>query len=165
VGDLLDFARPMRPTVQPTPLRPLIQDAVAAARAQLEGEVRAEVRVEVADGLDAVPADPRLLRQALVNLVLNGLQALGRAGEVRVRAARAEERGKPTVLISVADSGPGIAASLRPRVFQPFFTTKAKGTGLGLAVVKRIAEGHGGSVAVADTPEGAGAEFRVTLPL
>jgi signal transduction histidine kinase len=170
VGDLLDFARPMKPALQPTQLLPLLEDAVVAARAQVadnppEGAQKAEVRVQVSPEVATVPADPQLLRQAVVNLVLNALQALQRGGTVRIRAERQEADRGPQALLHVRDSGPGIAPSLRERVFQPFFTTKAKGTGLGLAVVKRIAEGHGGSVALRELPEGEGAEFTLSLPL
>jgi len=164
VGDLLDFARPMQPAVQTVQLLPLVREAVEAARAQHQGQSPVEVAVEVAAGNESLRADPRLLRQALVNLVLNGLQALQRGGSLSVRAGRTSSAGRTSMSIAVADDGPGVPEALRPRIFQPFFTTKAKGTGLGLAVVRRIAEGHGGAITLADRPEGAGAEFVLLLP-
>lgn len=164
VNDLLDFARPMQPAVQPVALLPLLRDAVEAARAQHQGAAPLEVEVHVAKPVEVVRADPRLLRQAIVNLVLNALQALGRGGKISLRAELGERGGRPAVSIAVADNGPGVLEPLRTRIFQPFFTTKAKGTGLGLAVVKRIAEGHGGAISLGERAEGLGAEFVLSLP-
>jgi signal transduction histidine kinase len=164
VGDLLDFARPMQPAVERVALQPLVADAVAAARALHEPGGTVDVDVRVAAEVSSIRADPRLLRQALVNLVVNALQSLGRGGHVAVRAEPAQRQGRAGALLAIRDDGQGVPEALRPRVFQPFFTTKAKGTGLGLAVVKRIAEGHGGAAEVADLPDGTGAEFQVWLP-
>jgi signal transduction histidine kinase len=96
---------------------------------------------------------------------LNSLQALGKSGAIIVRAEAAVRDGKRHALLSVSDTGPGVPHFHRQRVFQPFFTTKAKGTGLGLAVVRRIVEGHGGAVSIEDRPEGEGAAFQLWLPL
>jgi len=162
VDDLLDFSRPLAPAKAATPLGPLFEDALAAARAEAPShpvDVRMEIQVETA------PADGRLLRQALVNLFRNALQAMQRGGTLTVRAAPSALREHPAVLLAVRDSGPGIPREARSRIFQPFFTTRAQGTGLGLAVVRRIVEGHGGSISLADTPPGEGAEFLVVLPL
>jgi PAS domain S-box-containing protein len=161
VDDLLDFARPLQPAVERVTLEPLVRDAIEAARAQHAQAAPVSVGVDV-QGAEQVRADPRLLRQALVNLVLNALQALGRGGAVSITARPCAQRGG--AVIAVADDGPGIPEAHRARVFQPFFTTKAKGTGLGLAVVKRIAEGHGGSLSLADRAEGEGSEFQLWLP-
>ncbi len=165
VGDLLDFARPMTPAVHEAALAPLLEEAVAAARAQVDEAAQVEVRLHVAPAIATVPADARLLRQAAINLVLNALQALGKSGTISVRAELGEREGRRFALLSVSDSGPGVPQHQRQRIFQPFFTTKAKGTGLGLAVVKRIAEGHGGAVSLEDKPEGEGASFQLWLPL
>jgi signal transduction histidine kinase len=118
-----------------------------------------KVQVDVAPEIGTVRADGRLLRQALINLFLNALQAMPRGGVLEVRAAA--QGGTAEVIID--DTGPGIPEEIRGRIFQPFFTTKATGTGLGLAVVKRIVEGHGGSIEARAAPSGA--EFCVRLPL
>ena len=165
VGDLLDYSRPLQPALQPVHLRTLVRDAIAAARPRSEpsaaagaAEAFVEVGVHVADQL-WVRADPRLLRQALINLVLNAFQAMPKGGALRVLASLSgSDSGDVTqqnVRVVIEDTGPGIAPESRARVFQPFFTTKATGTGLGLAVVKRILERHGGSVAVGDSERGA----------
>ena len=160
VGDLLDYSRPVRPALEPLPLSPLIHEAVAAARLQAGAPAEAvQVKVRVAAEAATVRADARLLRQALVNLFLNAHQAMPRGGILEVSAARRDGQAE----IAIRDSGSGIVPEAREKIFQPFFTTKAMGTGLGLAVVKRIVEGHGGSVELAEG--GPGAEFRLRLPL
>jgi signal transduction histidine kinase len=163
VADLLDYSRPMQPTLQPVTLEPLLREALDGARRQL-GLLSdsAEARLAVPEDL-SVRGDSRLLRQALVNLFLNSYQAMPRGGQIGVRAQRGELAGKPVAEVILTDSGPGIPAEVGPRVFLPFFTTKATGTGLGLAVVKRIVESHGGTIEVGQPPSGA--EFRLRLPL
>jgi signal transduction histidine kinase len=164
VGDLLDYSRPVQPALQPVPLRPLFEEAIASARQQAgPGAEQVAATVRVAEDAATVRADARLLRQALVNLFLNAYQAMPRAGRLDVRAARAMVDGRPYAEIVVKDTGAGIASDILDKIFQPFFTTKATGTGLGLAVVRRILEGHGGSIELGRV--NTGAEFRLRLPL
>ncbi|MBV9137180.1 MAG: hybrid sensor histidine kinase/response regulator, partial [Hyphomicrobiales bacterium] len=106
-----------------------------------------------------VSADRDQIYEAILNLVINAMDALPRGGHVKVRVfatARA-------VSIEVADDGPGVMPELRGRIFNPFFTTRAKGTGLGLAKVTTVVEAHQGRVECLERP-GGGACFRVTLP-
>jgi signal transduction histidine kinase len=105
--------------------------------------------------------DRRLMRQALVNVALNAVQAMPRGGLLRLRAFA--PKGEGVVVLEVADEGPGIPEATLPRIFEPFFTTKATGAGLGLAVVKRIVEDHGGVVSVASTDKGTTFSFRLPL--
>jgi signal transduction histidine kinase len=158
VGDLLDFARPSQPQLRPEPLDRVVEEAVAAALAGRSGEV--EVVREVAPGLPLVPLDARLVRQAVVNLAINAAQAMPRGGRLTVRL-RTEPR---AAVLELEDTGGGISDDVRGRIFEPFFTTKATGTGLGLAVVKRIVDGHGGEVGVTSRP-GAGTTFTLRFPL
>ena len=191
VGDLLDYSRPLQPALSPVNVKALVQDALAAARPREANEPASgggalpspdgpELKLHIPDDL-YVRADARLLRQALINLFLNAFQAMQRGpGVLRVSAVHADGAAvpgkggppppvpmpagaRPHARIIISDSGPGIPADLRDRVFQPFFTTKATGTGLGLAVVKRIVDGHGGSIVIADKARGA--EFHIMLPL
>jgi signal transduction histidine kinase len=164
VGDLLDYSRPIQPALQPVPLRPLFEEAIEAARQQAgPGAAAIAASVRVAEDAATVRADARLLRQALVNLFLNACQAMPRAGRLDVRALRGVIDGRPCAEIVVQDTGPGVPADIVDKIFQPFFTTKATGTGLGLAVVRRIVEGHGGTIDLRRVSSGA--EFRLKLPL
>jgi signal transduction histidine kinase len=107
-----------------------------------------------------VDGDPVQLRQVFVNLLSNAVEASGAAGEVRVAAAR---RDGATFELAVEDAGPGVDATTARRLFEPLITTKDHGIGLGLALVKRIVERHGGNVAYQPRP-GGGARFLVQLP-
>ena len=109
----------------------------------------------------SVPAllDEEGIRQALLNLVGNALDVTPEGGAVRIAAALVGD----DVRIEVADSGPGVPPEMRERIFEPFFTTRRQGTGLGLAVVERVALSHGGAVRILDAPEG-GALFRIEMP-
>ncbi|HET9554177.1 MAG TPA: ATP-binding protein, partial [Anaeromyxobacteraceae bacterium] len=158
VGDLLDFARPSLPQLRPEPLDRVVDEAVAAALAGRPGAV--EVVREVAPELPPVPVDARQVRQAVVNLAVNAAQAMPRGGRLTVRL-RAEPG---AAVLELEDTGAGIPDDVRARIFEPFFTTKATGTGLGLAVVKRIVDGHGGEVGVTSRP-GAGTTFTLRFPL
>jgi signal transduction histidine kinase len=145
--------------------RPLARERVALGSV-LGGAAEAVKRpagVTLAlEGLDALPpveGDPVQLRQVFVNLLENAIFAASPAGEVAVRARAADG----AVTLDVEDSGPGVDPATRRRLFEPLITTKDRGIGLGLALVKRIAERHGGSVEYSDRPEG-GARFTVRLP-
>jgi signal transduction histidine kinase len=120
-----------------------------------------ERTVEIEEGLPLVEADAELLRQAFLNLCVNGIQAMQErgGGTLAVRARRDGDG----VVVEVSDTGPGIDDATRPHVFEPFYTTKASGTGLGLAIVRQAAEAHGGAVEVESRP-GEGARFRIRLP-
>ncbi len=168
VGDLLDYTRPPEPLLRPGALDEVLYDAVESAQASEKSRgtpVEAiELSVAAAAGLPPVPIDERLVHQAVVNLLSNALQSVPRGGHVKVSVALASSHDRPVARIEVEDDGPGIPPELAPRLFEPFFTTKAKGSGLGLAVVKRIVDGHRGEVRVHTRP-GEGTTFVVDLPL
>ena len=149
-------------TLEPEP----VDLAVLARRTLrlLEGELAgAAVTAELAadPDLPPVPADPRRLQQVLLNLLLNARDAMPRGGTVAVRLARA---GGEAVL-TVADEGTGLQGAAAADLFAPFRTTKEKGSGLGLAVVRRIVAAHGGAVSLRDRDGGRGAVAEVRLPL
>jgi PAS domain S-box-containing protein len=157
VDDLMVFARPRAPRPVDLRLLPLVAEAIAMVRRDPAG---ARVQVEV-DGSDAsIAADAELLRAALFNLLLNAAQAVGERGTIRVRTSVSGEN----AVVQIHDNGPGIPAPLRERVLEPFFTTKARGGGLGLPIAKRSAELHGGSLTLS-YPEAGGTTALLTLPL
>jgi PAS domain S-box-containing protein len=157
VGDLLDFARPSTPELRSEPLERVVDEAVAAALAQNAPGI--EVRRDPDPELPSVAMDARLVRQAILNVAVNAVQAMPRGGRLTIRTRR-EDR---VALLEIEDTGGGIPEEVRGRIFEPFFTTKASGTGLGLAVVKRIIEGHGGEISVLSRP-GAGTTFSLRFP-
>ncbi len=150
------FARLPAPDPRPVPAEELV-GAALALYPEAQGGARIERDVE--PGLPMVSADRDQLLQVLHNLVRNGLEAVGGRGTVRVSARRDGDG----VAIVVSDDGPGIRQEDLPRVFEPYFTTKDGGTGLGLAVAARIVEEHRGRIDVA-SPPGGGATFTVRLP-
>jgi len=158
VGDLLDFARPSTPQLRPERLERLLEEAVAAALSPLPAGI--ELAWELDGSLPPVELDARLVRQAIVNVTVNAVQAMPRGGRVTVRARRDGE----SAVVEFEDSGEGVPDEVRERIFEPFFTTRATGTGLGLAVVRRIVDGHGGEITVT-SPPGAGATFALRFPL
>ncbi len=121
-----------------------------------------EILIRIADGLPSVVADAAQLTQALVNLVINAIQAVEEKGRVEV-AASLDARGQ-RLSITVRDSGPGIPAGRQSAIFEPFFTTKSEGSGLGLWIVQQIITAHDGEVGVVSVP-GDGAVFTLQLPL
>jgi signal transduction histidine kinase len=154
VTDILIYARPTAPKLQPVDVRPLILDAVTSARAAM-GAAALPVHVD-GDGT-VVQADPDMLRPVLLNLLLNAHQA---SGEEPIDVIVSRDNGQCTV--AILDRGPGIAPDVRERVFEPFYTTKREGTGLGLPVVKRLMELQGGSVRLTDR-QGGGTIAEITL--
>jgi two-component system sensor histidine kinase HydH len=121
-----------------------------------------ELAVEVPDSLPPLTADPAQLKQALVNLVINAIQAVERGGRIAVGVR--PEPGAGVLAVDVTDNGPGVPGEKRAAIFEPFFTTKTEGSGLGLWIVQQIATAHGGVVTVGDRPDG-GAVFTLQLPL
>jgi two-component system sensor histidine kinase HydH len=160
VRDLLDVVRPLEPRPRPLQLGELVQHTLALfhGRQQLGG-VRLELEEE--PGLPPLSADETLLQLALENLVRNAVQASPPGGTVRVAVGRAPEG----VLLTVEDEGPGVSPADAARIFEPFFTKRGTGTGLGLAVVRRVVLAHGGTVSVGPRPGGGGTRFELRLPL
>jgi two-component system sensor histidine kinase PilS (NtrC family) len=174
IRDFLQYARPSAPKLEPVPL-PALLDEVAR---MLETSLPAGAKLErEADPGAVALADPTQLRQVIWNLVRNALEALEGEGVVRLAASRLAAppqealaggrkrgaEGAGSVEIVVADTGRGIALADLERIFDPFYTTKADGTGLGLPTVHRIVESHGGALQVESQP-GVGTCFRVRLP-
>lgn len=141
----------------------VVKDAVQLVASEASRR-RASLEVVLPQGLPPVDGDAVLLLQLLLNLLLNALDAIEAQppGKRRVSVRAVQNAG--TLELSVTDSGPGFSQAARDSLFQPFFTTKPKGLGMGLAICRSIAEAHQGSVVAASGPEG-GAVFRLTLPV
>jgi two-component system sensor histidine kinase HydH len=161
---LLNFSRPVVTRAQEVEVGPIVARALELARRVVEGAAAELVQEAPPTAVRAV-VDADLLSQVVLDLVTNAAEALEQPGRIVVRtAARGGE-----LHIDVADDGPGVEVDEALRVFEPFYTTKASGTGLGLAMAARIAEAHAGRLAVVHGAGagsgGRGACFRLELPL
>ncbi len=158
VTNFLNFARPERMSLQPLNLESVVRRA--AADVDPAGEA-----VRVSGRFGEVEGDDVLLRQAFSNLMRNAVEACRGAGIAPAVAVHGEVlAGDETVTVTVTDNGPGLPTADRDRLFQPFFTTRADGTGLGLALVQKFVVTHNGRVQAGDAASG-GAMFAVHLPL
>jgi len=157
----LRFARLPRPKLERENIGAIVASVVEMSRGEL-AQAGVEVTVDVAPGLPDIPADEAQLRQALINLVRNAREAMSGATARRLAVSVREAAGR--IAISIRDSGSGIGAADMSKIFDPFFSTKQRGTGLGLALVQQILVDHGGQIEVA-SPPGAGTTFTLTLPV
>lgn len=159
VGDFLQFARPAPPQLYPTDLSVTTREVVAMFAHRPEDETPIELSSEIADDL-IIEADPDRLKQVLWNLLKNAVEA-SPGGRISVKAWRET----PTsARIEIADDGVGMDEQTLAHIFDPFFTTKDKGSGLGLSLVLRIIEDHGGEL-TATSEVGHGSTLTVSLPL
>jgi PAS domain S-box-containing protein len=185
VRALLDRARPRLVSVRASSLTNIVQHAVNLARAQLTNSATGEQNVSLefdppADPI-TIPIDPEQIEDAVLNLIINAIEAAGDDGTVKIRVARSEDERSEAgslggdsawgagdfgeeAIVEVSDNGRGISEEDLNRVFNPFFTTRPGGTGLGLPAVRRIARAHGGRVEVSSAP-GKGASFSIYLPI
>jgi two-component system, LuxR family, sensor kinase FixL len=157
VKDLLLFSRPPQPRLLAVDVS-LVLEATAALLSQ--DSAHTGMQVVIAGHAPPVMADAELLKIVFINLFVNSSQAMKGRGEVRVTVTA--EEGACVVVVS--DTGPGIPAAVRERLFTPFFTTKARGTGLGLSTVKRLIEAHNGEIQL-ESPAAGGTRITVRLPL
>jgi signal transduction histidine kinase len=166
VTQFLDYARPMKQSFGPTDLNEVVTRTVKLVVNEVPKDV--ELKVELAETLPKVSADAEQLKQVLINLVQNAVQALlPGGGKISLRTFGPERfsdfRGSDWVQLEVVDDGPGIPADQQEHIFVPFYTTKQKGTGLGLAICQRIVKNHGGSISV-QSKSSEGTSFVIRLP-
>jgi signal transduction histidine kinase len=157
VHDLLNFTADREPQLAPVLLRPLIAELFESLAPQLSAQ-GVGVTIDVPAAL-VIQADRESLRRAVLNLVLNAVDAMPDGGNITATATVTHQG----VELEIADDGPGLTEEAKRRAFEPFFTTKSSGIGLGLAIVYRLVEAHGGSVLAQNCPEG-GAAFTIRLP-
>ena len=159
VKEMLDFGKPIQLQLMEIDLKDLVLDSIRVLQ-PLAKKARVELKADLATSLPILALDPSRIRQALLNLVTNAIQASPEGEEVWVRTLL----GGQNVILEVVDCGCGINQEDIENVFNPFFSTKKGGTGLGLGIVKRIVEAHGGEVYFQVNPEN-GVTFRVGFPL
>ena len=160
VSAVLELVRPVEPEMGPVAIDAIASQAIAAARSL--ADTKAEVRLEIAPDLPAIHADERMLLQALISLVTNAIQAPNRRGPIKVRIS-VEPRPSDMVRFEVEDDGSGVPTEVVDRIFSPFFTTRAAGTGLGLPIVKRVADAHRGTIELLRNTQ-RGATFVLRIP-
>ncbi|HVH35796.1 MAG TPA: ATP-binding protein, partial [Tahibacter sp.] len=157
-----DYARPPQLSPRPLALHALIGEVLDL----YENDQRLQISRRFAEEELLVRADTGRLRQLLHNLLKNALEAIGDQTKPRIEVAtaRVEDGGRHWVELVIADNGPGLPEGFGERWYEPYTSSKSRGTGLGLAVVKKIVEEHGGSIRADNRPDG-GASFRLRLPL
>ena len=155
--DLLLFARPPKPKRSPTEVVPLV---AATANLLSEDPALKGVDVQIEGSAPAISADPDMLRIVFQNLLINSAHAMNGKGRIRVAVGSMES----TCQIAFIDTGPGIPNEIREKIFTPFFTTKSRGSGLGLPTAKRLIEAHEGQIAI-DCPSTGGTAVIVRLPM
>jgi PAS domain S-box-containing protein len=155
VSDLQDYTRPLTPNIVEINIKDLINSTLIVVN--IPENIKTEVTIQ--ENL-SLKVDPTYLRRALTNLTTNAVQAMPNGGKLTIKVLSNKDR----TIISVKDSGVGIPEEAKPNLFKPLFTTKPKGQGLGLAVVKRLTEALGGTVTF-ESQEGKGTKFIIELPL
>ena len=161
ITDLLDFARPREIRRSACFLERIIDDNLQLLAMKLKAK-NVSVEKNYEKDLPSVLADQEQISQAVLNLLLNALDAVAVGGKIDLGLRCSADRG--SVEITIADDGPGIPAEDREKIFEPFFSTKRKGTGLGLAIVNQIVESHGGEIRVEDRSAG-GTIFTIDLKI
>ncbi|MCE1236023.1 MAG: two-component system sensor histidine kinase AtoS [Hyphomicrobiales bacterium] len=156
VGELLAFGRPRPPQIDRLHVDDLIKEVAFLAR----GKSDAPIELKLAADLPVMEGDRESLKQAILNLLINAIQAIPAAGTVEVSAEAVADQ----MIVRVSDDGVGIPPDNIRKIFDPFFSTKASGTGLGLAMVHRIVDAHGGEISVESLPD-VGTTIELRLPL
>lgn len=164
VSRFLDFARPSQLNAKPESLPDLVEKCLKTVADQ-GATAGIKIVKQYAPSLPKVMIDSELCEQVFTNLISNACEAMRQGGQLTIRAQAGKTAGERAyeVEVEIEDTGPGIPEAIKEQVFNPFFTTKKSGVGLGLAIVSKIIDAHGGTVKLVNAP-GQGACFRVTLP-
>ncbi|UCG38187.1 MAG: hypothetical protein JSV00_08305 [bacterium] len=157
LASLQDFTRPLIIEKEPVKVNEVVRKTVRLTNLE---DLKLEIDLNLDDSLPAVQADPSLLKQVFLNLLRNAAEACGQDGRLRI----ATSLNHGSLAIEFVDNGPGVPEEVQARVFEPFFSTKDSGFGLGLAVIARILEAHGGAVSI-ENVQPTGAKVTVLLPV
>ncbi len=165
VTEFLDFARPKHPQIIESRVEDILDRILESADVECQKR-NIRVEKEYAAGDYTLEADPNLLYRALLNLVSNAIQAMDGGGVLRIQTALVvtDSRQDPMLEVRISDTGPGIPEEIRKKIFNPFFTTRERGTGLGLPIVQSIVQSHNGTVELQSAPD-KGTQAVVRLPL
>ncbi len=159
VSQFLQAIRPTQPSLKPTVLNQVVEETIRLMKPELKNR-GLKISKKLSRTLPEAPMDSVQMQQVLVNLIKNAMQAMTRGGVLSLETGE----GMDGVWVSVCDTGSGISQEQINRIFEPFYTTKAKGSGLGLMIVQRIIREHAGQIGV-QSDEGAGTRIKVWLPL
>jgi PAS domain S-box-containing protein len=159
VTQFLQAIRPTQPQLRPASLNDVVGETIELLRRELENRGQ-RLEIGLAANLPQTPFDPSQIKQVLINLVKNAMQAMSRGGVLAIRTGVSGEE----VWVSISDTGGGIPHEQLNRIFEPFYTTKKKGSGLGLMIVQRIVRAHGGHIEL-ESRVGQGTVFKIWLPL
>lgn len=160
--ELLDFAKPIQVNMEPGAVNAILLSSIELLEMKFKEE-KIEIDTDLDFSIPAIQLDREKLEQAVINLLLNALEASAAGNRIFIRSQLVEENGGQ-VIVTVSDEGCGVPNQNRDDIFKPFFTTKSRGTGLGLSNVERITKAHNGWVSVEPrVPQGA--SFKITLPV
>ena len=163
VGDFLSSGQPARLDPRPCDVGAVVRDTARLVEHKARDQA-IRLDVDVTEGLPTTVADPELLKTCLLNLVLNAFEAMPGGGSLALSARHDGPPDAGSIAVLVSDTGVGMTSRAAASAFEPYFSTKEAGVGLGLALVRRIVEGHGGQVALDSTP-GVGTTVRLVLPV
>ena len=154
--DLQDYARETTPELVKLNLRELLDETLLSVTIPKE----IDVTIKIEDGFPEIMVDPTLMKRVLINLIKNAIEAMPQGGEIQINATVKGDN----AVIKIRDTGVGIPEERINEVFRPFFTTKSRGLGLGLAICKKLIEIHGGKISV-KSEVGRGSEFKIEIPI
>lgn len=162
VVQVLDFAKLKKPNLTPFSLNDLIRKIVELFKLEIKDK-QIKFDLELSPDISQIQADEDQVRQITMNVIINAIQAILRKGEIKIKTESALLKGEPAIKLIIEDSGIGITEKDFSQIFDPFFSTKERGSGLGLSIVYKLVEGHQGEIKV-ESKEGKGTKFVIFLP-
>jgi PAS domain S-box-containing protein len=162
VVQVLDFAKLKKPNLTRFSLNDLIKNIAELFKLEIKDK-QIKFNLELSPDISQIQADEDQVRQILMNAIINAIQAIPKKGEIKIKTEKALLKGEPAIKLIIEDSGIGIPEKDITQIFDPFFSTKEKGSGLGLSIVYKLIEAHQGEIKV-ESKEGEGTKFVIFLP-